>query len=117
MSTTAVRSSDKATDAKVGNVDMKLEVVTLPVSDLDRAKEFYGASGGGATRTSAMAPGARSPGQLTYGSYATFSARTATAGCCRRSRHGSRGGWRDANWPDWYAAYMMAERAGTEPPT
>ena len=26
---------------KVGNVDMKLEVVTLPVSDVDRAKVFY----------------------------------------------------------------------------
>ena len=26
---------------KVGTVDMKLEVVTLPVSDVDRAKAFY----------------------------------------------------------------------------
>ena len=25
----------------VGTVDMKLEVVTLPVSDVDRAKAFY----------------------------------------------------------------------------
>ena len=23
----------------------------------------------------------------------------------------------DANWPDWYAAYMVAEQAGTELPT
>ena len=29
-------------DAKVGRVDMKLEVVILPVSDIDRAKAFYG---------------------------------------------------------------------------
>ena len=23
-------------------------------------------------------------------------------------------GHRDANWPEWYAAYMLAEQAGTE---
>ena len=23
----------------------------------------------------------------------------------------------DANWPDWYAKYMVAEQAGTELPT
>ena len=27
------------------------------------------------------------------------------------------GGKYDENWPDWYAAYMVAERAGTELPT
>jgi len=27
------------------------------------------------------------------------------------------GGKYDANWPDWYAAYMLAEQAGTELPT
>jgi len=27
--------------SEVGNVDMKLEVVTSPVSDIDRAKDFY----------------------------------------------------------------------------
>ena len=26
---------------RVGTIDMKLEVVTLPVSDVDRAKSFY----------------------------------------------------------------------------
>jgi catechol 2,3-dioxygenase-like lactoylglutathione lyase family enzyme len=26
------------------------------------------------------------------------------------------GGQRDANWPDWYAAYLAAEQAGTELP-
>jgi catechol 2,3-dioxygenase-like lactoylglutathione lyase family enzyme len=45
MSTTAVPSKDKTTDARVGKVDMKLEVVTIPVSDVDRAKEFYSALG------------------------------------------------------------------------
>src|SRR4029077_6919219 len=32
---------DAASDASVGRVDMKLEVVVIPVSDVDRAKEFY----------------------------------------------------------------------------
>jgi hypothetical protein len=27
------------------------------------------------------------------------------------------GGEFDENWPDWYAAYMVAEQAGTELPT
>jgi hypothetical protein len=26
------------------------------------------------------------------------------------------GGVRDENWPDWYAAYMVAEQAGTDLP-
>ena len=41
MSTTEVRSSDATSDAGVARVDMKLEVVVIPVSDVDRAKEFY----------------------------------------------------------------------------
>ena len=40
MSTSAIRS-DATTDARVGTVDLKLEVVTIPVSDVDRAKTFY----------------------------------------------------------------------------
>jgi catechol 2,3-dioxygenase-like lactoylglutathione lyase family enzyme len=30
--------------------------------------------------------------------------------------HEKRTGQRDANWPDWYANYMVAEQAGTELP-
>jgi catechol 2,3-dioxygenase-like lactoylglutathione lyase family enzyme len=30
--------------------------------------------------------------------------------------HEKRTGQRDENWPDWYAAYMVAEQAGTELP-
>lgn len=30
--------------------------------------------------------------------------------------HEKRIGKADANWPDWYAAYMIAEQAGKEPP-
>ena len=40
MSTGA--STDTSTEVpEVGTIDMKLEVVTLPVSDVDRAKSFY----------------------------------------------------------------------------
>jgi catechol 2,3-dioxygenase-like lactoylglutathione lyase family enzyme len=45
MSTTDVRSDDASGIASVKNVDMKLEVVVIPVSDVDRAKEFYGRVG------------------------------------------------------------------------
>jgi catechol 2,3-dioxygenase-like lactoylglutathione lyase family enzyme len=41
MSTTAVRSNDANAAARVGKIDMKLEVITIPVSDVDRAKAFY----------------------------------------------------------------------------
>src|SRR6185436_19777254 len=41
MSTSEVRSND----ATVTRVDMKFEVVVIPVLDVDRAKEFYGRLG------------------------------------------------------------------------
>jgi catechol 2,3-dioxygenase-like lactoylglutathione lyase family enzyme len=34
-------SSNDSTDPNVARVDMKLEVVVIPVSDVDRAKQFY----------------------------------------------------------------------------
>jgi len=45
VSTRAVRANDPTSDAGVGRVDMKFEVVVIPVSDVDRAKEFYGRLG------------------------------------------------------------------------
>ena len=39
MSTT--EAHDASRDAGVGNVDMKLEVQIIPVSDVDRSKDFY----------------------------------------------------------------------------
>jgi catechol 2,3-dioxygenase-like lactoylglutathione lyase family enzyme len=41
MSTKPVRSVDATRDAGVARVDMKFEIVIIPVSDVDRAKEFY----------------------------------------------------------------------------
>jgi catechol 2,3-dioxygenase-like lactoylglutathione lyase family enzyme len=222
MSTTDVRSNG----ASVETVDFKFEVVVIPVSDVDRAKEFYGSLGWrldadfpfdngfrvvqftppgsgssvqfGAHITSAApgsaqglylvvsdikaahdelvtrgvdvsevfhpgTPGAQfqpdgASGRVTapaadhssYSSFATFSdpdgngwllqevttrlpgridaAETAFASAAdlasamRRAaaahgEHEKRTGEADANWPDWYAAYMVAEQAGTELPT
>ena len=45
MSTTAVPGADATRKASVGKVAMKLEVVSIPVSDVDRAKAFYGGLG------------------------------------------------------------------------
>jgi predicted enzyme related to lactoylglutathione lyase len=68
MSTSAIQSKDAAIDARVGQVDLKLEVVIIPVSDLDRAKEFYGRLGwrldadfskGGARAVQFTPPGSR----------------------------------------------------------
>ena len=44
MSTAEV-PSNATRNTSVGNVDMKLETVVIPVSDVDRAKEFYGSLG------------------------------------------------------------------------
>ncbi|MDA0158869.1 VOC family protein [Solirubrobacter ginsenosidimutans] len=41
MSTTDVHPDGPATGQQIATIDMKLEVVTLPVSDVDRAKRFY----------------------------------------------------------------------------
>ena len=225
MSTTRV-SSAASENPSVKNVDLKLEVVVIPVSDVDRAKEFYGGLGWrldadfpfdngfrvvqftppgsgcsvqfGTKMTSAVpgsaqghylivsdiqaardqlaarnvdvsevfypgAPGAQfqtdgmsdrvngtTPDHASYSSFATFSdpdgntwllqeittrlpgridaAETAfastadLANAMRRAsvahgEHEKRIGEADENWPDWYAAYMVAEQAGTELPT
>jgi len=207
-------------------VDMKLEVVVIPVADVDRSKEFYGnlgwrldadfpfdngfrvvqftppGSGGSiqfGTNITSAAPGSEqglylvvsdieaardelvargvqvsevfhagtpgaqfqpdgaggrvsgpAPDDPSYRSFATFSdpdgngwllqeiterlpgridaAETAfastaeLASALRRAEaahgeHEKRTGKRDENWPDWYAAYMVAEQAGTDLPT
>jgi catechol 2,3-dioxygenase-like lactoylglutathione lyase family enzyme len=41
MSSTDTSSTTSVATPEVGTIDMKLEVVTLPVSDVDRAKRFY----------------------------------------------------------------------------
>ena len=221
MSTNAVRSYDTS----VARIDMKFEAVVIPVSDVDRAKEFYKRLGWrldadfrfdngfrvvqftppgsgcsvqfGANITSALpgsaqglylvisdieavrddlvaravevsnvfhagAPGAQfqpdgtpsrvsgpAPDHATYGSFATFrdpdgngwllqeitnrlpgridtgettfASVADLASALRRAEaahgdHEKRTGAADPNWPDRYAAYMVAEQAGIELP-
>ena len=40
-STKAVRTNDATSHASIARVAMKFEIVVIPVSDVDRAKEFY----------------------------------------------------------------------------
>ncbi len=224
----AIHSNDAA-DASVGRVDTKLEVVILPVADVDRAKDFYARlgwrfdgdfahgddwrgiqftpPGSGCSvifgkNVSSAVPGSAQglylivsnieaareellrrgvqvtevfhdagdvhagrdepylfgrsrisgpdPDHRSYRSFASFhdpdgngwllqevtarlpgridSATTSftstndLASALRRAEaahgeHEKRIGHRDENWPDWYAAYMAAEQAGTELPS
>jgi catechol 2,3-dioxygenase-like lactoylglutathione lyase family enzyme len=41
MSATEVPKNDATSDASAGRTDLKLEVVVIPVSDVDRSKQFY----------------------------------------------------------------------------
>ncbi len=220
MSATAVRSSDAMTARSVAKVDMKLEVVTIPVSDVERAKEFYGRLGwrldadfsagddrviqytppgsqcsvhfgrnvtsvapgsvqnlflvvsdieaaraellqrgvavsevfhyaGGPARFGGQVSGV-APDHLSYGSYASFQdpdgngwllqevttrfpgridpAATSfasvedLASALRRAaaahnEHEKRVPGEHADWPEWYAAYIVAEQAGAELPS
>ena len=45
MGTADVRSKDASGTVNVTNVDLKFEVVVIPVADADRAKEFYSGLG------------------------------------------------------------------------
>jgi catechol 2,3-dioxygenase-like lactoylglutathione lyase family enzyme len=214
MSQTAISISQKKHEASAARVDMKLEVALIPVSDVDRAKEFYTKlgwrldsddavgndvrivqltpPGSGSSITfgkgvTPVAPGAPlgglivsdieaahkelvakginvsevfhgspfsrisgpDPERKSYGSFVTFedpdgnvwivqevthrlpgridpamttfASANDLASAMRRASvahrdHEKRNGQHDANWPDWYAAYMASERAGTELP-
>ena len=221
MSTTAIPTTATTTPGKVGRADMKLEVVTIPVADVERAKAFYVGLGWRldadftagdehvvqvtppgspcsvhfGTNVTSAAPGSAqqlwlivsdiqtaraellargvdvsevfhfagwnrldptgrvsgpAPNRQSYGSFASFSdpdgnawllqeittrlpgridsgatsfaTAVDLAAAFRRAEaahgeHEKRTGKRDAEWPEWYAAYMIAEQAGTELPT
>ena len=214
MSQTALSISQETYKASAARLDMKLEVTLIPVSDVDRAKEFYtklgwrldaddvmgndfrivqltppgsGCSVSFGKGVTSAAPGAPlgglivtdivaahkelvakginvsevfhgspfsrisgpDPERKSYGSYVsfedpdgnvwivqevtrrlpgridpattTFASANDLASAMRRAaaahgEHEKRNGQHDANWPDWYAGYMAAERAGTELP-
>ncbi|MFD6490756.1 VOC family protein [Streptomyces sp. NPDC060188] len=63
----------------------------------------------------------RLPGRLDPATTA-FSSADDLASSLRRAaaahgEHEDRTGKEDADWPDWYARYMVSEQAGTEPPS
>jgi hypothetical protein len=60
-------------------------------------------------------PGRVEAAETTFASIADLASafrRAATA----HGEHEKRTGGRDENWPDWYAAYMVAEQSGKELP-
>jgi catechol 2,3-dioxygenase-like lactoylglutathione lyase family enzyme len=210
MSTTEIHSNSASEAIGVPKIDMKVEVIVIPVADVDRAREFYRRLGWrldvtpptvvqltppgsscsvqfGATLTSA-APGSgksylivsdilaarealasagvevsevfhpgpdgpvegvdperrsyfsratfddpdgnvwllqeittRLPGRIDSGMTSFGSAGDLAAAMHRASvahgEHEKRIGEPDANWPAWYAEYMVAEQAGTPLPT
>jgi catechol 2,3-dioxygenase-like lactoylglutathione lyase family enzyme len=160
MSDTQTRRETAIETPTARRVDMKLEVVVIPVSDVDRAKRFYGDLGwrldadfaaGDDWRViqftppgsecsvifgknvTAAAPGsaqglyhgngwllqevtARLPGRVDADD-TTFASSTELATALRRAEaahaeYEKRTGRQDANWPEWYAEYIVREQAG-----
>ena len=60
-------------------------------------------------------PGRMDPATMTFAS-ANDLASAMRRAAAAHGDHKKSNGQRDANWPDWYAAYMAAEQAGTELP-
>ena len=61
-------------------------------------------------------PGRVDAAATSYASVADVAAALRQASAAH-GEHEKRTGQADANWPDWYAAYMVAAQAGTELPT
>jgi catechol 2,3-dioxygenase-like lactoylglutathione lyase family enzyme len=64
----------------------------------------------------ARAPGRVEAGDTTYGSAADLIAALRRASVAH-GEHEKRTGQHDAEWPQWYARYMVAEQAGQEVPS
>ena len=61
-------------------------------------------------------PGRIDPAATSFGSPGDL-ANAMRRAAAAHGEHEKRIGAADANWPDWYATYMVAEQAGTELPT
>ena len=57
-----------------------------------------------------------SPTETSFGSVSDLADAMRRASAAH-GEHEKRIGKADANWPDWYADYMVREQAGTELPT
>src|SRR5947209_7349685 len=96
-------------EAGLATIHMKLEVIIIPVPDADRNSWLL-------QEITSRLPGRIDSGVTSFGSV------TDLVGALRRAEaahgeHEKRTGVRDANWADWYAAYMAAEQTGAELPT
>jgi catechol 2,3-dioxygenase-like lactoylglutathione lyase family enzyme len=61
-------------------------------------------------------PGRVDPAPTAFGSVPDLAAALRRAAAAHGEHEQRHGGEYDENWPDWYAAYMVAEQAGTELP-
>lgn len=64
----------------------------------------------------ARAPGRVDPNQTAFASVADLASAFRRAAAAHGEHEKRNGGRHDENWPDWYAAYMVAEQAGKELP-
>src|SRR5262249_42530242 len=62
-------------------------------------------------------PGRVDADATTFASAGDLSAAMGRAASAHGEHEKRMGGEYDADWPDWYASYMVAEQAGTEFPT
>jgi predicted enzyme related to lactoylglutathione lyase len=62
-------------------------------------------------------PGRVDQAATTFGSASDLESALRRAAAAHGEHEQRTGGQRDENWPNWYAAYMVAEQAGTELPT
>lgn len=62
-------------------------------------------------------PGRVDPGATTFASASDLASALRRASAAHGEHEARTGGGRDENWPGWYAAYMVAEHAGTELPS
>ena len=62
-------------------------------------------------------PGRVEAAATSFGSASDLESALRRAAAAHGEHEQRTGGQRDENWPNWYAAYMVAEQAGTELPT
>ena len=91
MSTDSTGSKTPIETPKAQAVDMRLEIVVIPVSDVDRAKHFYGGLGWRLDADFAAGDDFRDP---------VHAARLRVLGHLRQKRHGGGGGLRQGPIPD-----------------
>jgi catechol 2,3-dioxygenase-like lactoylglutathione lyase family enzyme len=131
MSSVQDRSEPAADASGSETIDLKLEVVVIPVSDIGRAKDFYERLGwrldadvdrDGLRLIQITPPGSGCSIQRTDPVATSFASASDLSRAMQRAeaahgKHEARIGHPDPDWPDWYAEYMVRERAGEELPS